>query len=239
MFISEAGLLLPAHLWLQRQGRGEKKNPNPGLRQRGVSPSHCSPQAQHKRHGQTHQSPRSLLSSLQKNKNKKGKKYKEGWEGEGGALDFPPPFLTKRQNKNQTRNHQGGEARGGKIPSVSRSLALLLFLLGVQPSPEARWKGRGESLQAKMGRKLEVAVLATNNINTTIKGRPRLLSASSESPALGVGDGSAGPQRPRAPSPTTGHGRGQPCALFLPFLFPFLLPLSICSFSSFFFSFFF
>lgn len=93
----------------------------------------------------------------------------------GGALGFPPPLLTKRQNKNQTRNHQGGEARGGKIPSVSRSLARLLFLLGVQPSPEARWKGRGESLQAKMGRKLLVAFLATNNINNNKRSPPSTL----------------------------------------------------------------
>lgn len=144
MFISEAGLLLPVHLWVQGEGRKKKSQP-------GTSPAwNLSMPMLPPSPTQTpwpNASPRSLCLHCRKRKIKKEKKkYKEGVGRRGGALDLPPPLLTKRQNKTQTRNHQGGQAREGKIPSVSRSLARLLFLLGVQPSPEARWKGRGGSL---------------------------------------------------------------------------------------------
>lgn len=57
-----------------------------------------------------------------------------------GHAGFSPSFLDHeaKSNKKSPRRGGGGE---GKIPSVFRSFAWLLFLLGVQPSPEARWKG--------------------------------------------------------------------------------------------------
>lgn len=89
-----------------------------------------------------------------------------------GHAGFSPSFLDQEAKSNKKSPRRGG---GGKIPSVFRSFAWLLFLLGVQPSPEARWKGvcvcGGESLQAKLGRKLEVAFLATTNINNNNKKR--------------------------------------------------------------------
>lgn len=83
---------------------------------------------------------------------KRGKmqrEYKERVGRRWGALDFPPPFLTKRQNK--IKKEITKARGGGKIPSVFRSLAWLLFLLGVQPSPEARWKGRGSLFKQNWG----------------------------------------------------------------------------------------
>jgi hypothetical protein len=55
-------------------------------------------------------SPQSLLSVFIAEKEilRRGKiqrEYKEGVGRRWGTLDFPPPFLTMRQN--QTRNHQG------------------------------------------------------------------------------------------------------------------------------------
>lgn len=110
------------------------------------------------------------------------------------------------------------------------------FLAGGATKSGSSLEGEGESLQAKLGRKLDVAFLATTNINNNKKRSPLSTLRLLESPALRVGDGSTGPLRPRAPSPTAGHGSGQPYALFfLPFLFSFLLPLSIYSFFLFFF----
>lgn len=77
------------------------------------------------------------------------REYKERVGRRWGALDFPPPFLTKRQNK--IKKEITKARGGGKIPSVFRSLAWLLFLLGVQPSPEARWKGRGSLFKQNWG----------------------------------------------------------------------------------------
>lgn len=122
-------------------------------------------------------SPQSLLSVFIAEKEilRRGKiqrEYKEGVGRRWGTLDFPPPFLTKRQN--QTRNHRG-EGVGERF---LRSLEALLGFFSCWGCNQVRkLVGRvcvcvwGESLQAKLGRKLEVAFLATTNINNNNKKR--------------------------------------------------------------------
>lgn len=120
-------------------------------------------------------------------------------------------------------------------------------MLGVQPSPEARWKGRGESLQAKLGRKLEVAFLATTNINNNNKkkGRPRLLSASS-SPQPWMGGWEHGSTTPPRSVSNGGTWSRPALCTFSSFSFPlspstrhlFFFPHFFLFLSSFFFLFF-
>lgn len=120
------------------------------------------------------------------------------------------------------------------IPSVFRSLAWLLFLLGVQPSPEARWKGRGSLFKQNWG----------GNSMQLFQPPPTSITTKKLAPVYSP--------PPRVPSPESGgweHGSTTPprsfsnggtwfrlalCTFFLPFLFSFLLPLSIYSFFLFF-----
>lgn len=97
MFIFEAGLLLPAHLWLQGQGRKKKKK-IPSGDFASVESLHANAPPKPNTNAMAKRiTPVPSVSIAEKEKGKK-KKYKERVGRRGGALDFPPPLLTKRQN---------------------------------------------------------------------------------------------------------------------------------------------
>lgn len=105
MSISEAGLLLPAHLLqLQGQGRGGGGGEeSPARDLASVEFLHANaPLSPTQTPWPKRITPEPSVFIAEKENLKRGKmqrEYKERVGRRWGALDFPPPFLTKRQNK--------------------------------------------------------------------------------------------------------------------------------------------
>lgn len=104
MSISEAGLLLPAHLLLlQGQGRGRGGEESPARDLASVEFLHANaPLGPTQTPWPKRITPEPSVFIAEKENLKRGKmqrEYKERVGRRRGALDFSPPFLTKRQNK--------------------------------------------------------------------------------------------------------------------------------------------